>query len=147
MKEYIKNILVPYLVAKREELGLQPTHAALALFDVFRGQCTEQILSLLEKHNVHFVNVPTNTTAKLQPLDISVNKSAKDFLREQFDEWYASKIMAAGDNAIVDLRLTILKPVSASWMIHFYDYIRAKPTIIKNEFRGAGISEALGIMD
>ena len=52
-------------------------------------------------------------------------------------------------NAIVDLRLTILKPVpvSASWMIHFYDDIRAKLTIIKNGFCGAVISEALGIMD
>ena len=41
MKECIENILVPYLVAKREELGLQPTHPAPVLFDVFRGQCTE----------------------------------------------------------------------------------------------------------
>ena len=29
----------------------------------------------------------------LQPLDISVNKPAKDFLRDKFQEWYAEKVM------------------------------------------------------
>jgi hypothetical protein len=71
-----------------------------------------------------------------------VNKSAKDFLRGKFNEWYSTKIAEArDDDTIVDLRLAIPKPLSAQWMIQFFDYIRSKPDIIKNGFRYAGISE------
>ena len=145
MEEYIETILVPYITATRQELGLSSTHPALALFDVFRGQCTDKILSLLEKNSIHFVNVPANTTDRLQPLDISVNKSAKDFLREKFTHWYANKIAEADDNSVVDLRLSILKPLSATWMVQFHDYISSKPIIIVNGFHHAGISDILDI--
>ena len=47
----------------------------------FTGQNTEQVLKLLESNYIHFVQVPVNCTDRLQPLDISVNKAAKDFLR------------------------------------------------------------------
>ena len=43
----------------------------------------------------------------------------------------------------VDLRLSIAKPLGAQWMIKLYDYLKSKPDIIKNGFRGAGISDYL----
>ena len=67
----------------------QPT--ALVLY-TFRGQCTERILSKLEENNVRVVIIPANCTDRLQPLDLSVNKVAKDFLRTQFSNWYADQI-------------------------------------------------------
>ena len=36
--------------------------------------------------------MPANTTDCLQPLDISVNKPAKTFLKGKFEEWYATEI-------------------------------------------------------
>ena len=38
------------------------------------------------------VMVPASTTDCLQPLDVSVNKSAEDSLREKFHHWYAGEI-------------------------------------------------------
>ena len=32
--------------------------------------------------------MPANTTDQLQPLDISVNKPAKEFLKRKFEQWY-----------------------------------------------------------
>ena len=40
MIEYIKKIIIPYVQQKRNELKLSQAQAALALFDVFRGQQT-----------------------------------------------------------------------------------------------------------
>ena len=51
-------------------------------FDVFKGQITEDIFSLLEENNIIVVGVPAKCTDRLQPMDLAVNKSAKDFMCE-----------------------------------------------------------------
>ena len=50
------------------------------------------------------MTMPANTTKRLQPLDVSVNKPAKDFLRGRLNEWYAEKIVEGGKGCIVDIR-------------------------------------------
>lgn len=91
MKCYVENILVPFFIHKREALGLEETYTALVLFDRLRGQNTTEFLELLEAHNIHFVKIPPNTTDKLQPLDILVNKTTKDEMKKWFQEWYMQK--------------------------------------------------------
>ena len=92
MKEYIEKIILPYCAAQRQELKLSDDHPALAIFDVFRGQQTETILLLLEENHIYVVNVPANCTDRLQPMDLSVNKAAKEFMRSRFSEWYATEV-------------------------------------------------------
>ncbi len=58
MKRYIERIIIPFVAQKREALKLEKCHPALVLFDCFRGQTTAQIDSLLEKHNIHSVQIP-----------------------------------------------------------------------------------------
>ena len=82
---------------------------------------------------------------RLQPLDLSVNKAAKEFLRKQFNGWYSDKIYYQLRNGVkpmqsIDLRLSVVKPLGARWMISLYDYFKAKPEIIKNGFKEAGIT-------
>ncbi len=62
MKTYIEEIIVPYVKQKREELNLDNDHPALAIFDVFKGQCTEGVFALLEDNNIECVLVPANCT-------------------------------------------------------------------------------------
>jgi len=76
---YIENIIIPYVKKERESLGLSNDHSALVLFDVFKGQCTSHVLKLLKDNNILYVTVPGNCPDRLQPLDLSVNKPAKDF--------------------------------------------------------------------
>ena len=45
MLEYVNCIIILYVQSKRKELKLTSDHSALVLFDVFRGQCTEDIIS------------------------------------------------------------------------------------------------------
>ena len=84
---------------------------------------------------------------RLQPLDLSVNKSAKDFLRSQFQDWYAeqvfSQLQEGSDIIPIDLKLTAIKPLSASWLVSFYDYLKNKPNLIRNGFKEAGIIDCL----
>ena len=73
MKEYVDQIILPYIMQKRAELKLAPNHASLLLFDNFKAQCTEHLLTYINSHNVYIVLIPPNCTDKLQPLDVSVN--------------------------------------------------------------------------
>ena len=44
---------------------------------------------------------------------------------------------------LVDMRLSVMKPLSAKWIIETCQYLNANPTIIINGFRAAGIVDAL----
>ena len=92
MERYLDKILLPYITTTRAKCKMDATRPALVLFDTFCGQYTERILSKLEENNICVVTIPANCTDCLQPLDLSVNKAATDFLRTQFSNWYAVQI-------------------------------------------------------
>ena len=91
MVEYIQEVIVPYVECVREELN-KPEQAALAIFNNFKGQLTEKVLQELEDNNIQSVLVPANCTDRFQPMDLSVNKSIKSFLRSQFSTWYSQEV-------------------------------------------------------
>jgi len=115
------------------------------IFDEFKGQTTGNVLSCLNENNTLYVMVSPNCMGQLQPLDVSVNKPAKDFLRAKFRDWYAKKIFtqlveregSTGNSTInpVDLRLSVIKPIGAQWMIELYYYFKDHPQIIINGFK------------
>jgi len=50
------------------------------------------VLGVLRDNNILMALVPTNCTDRLQPLDVSANKSVKEFLGGKFHKWYAGKV-------------------------------------------------------
>ena len=140
--DYLNMILLPYIEEKRKALSV--TAPALVIFDRFKGQCTEAVLSLLEKNNILIAVVPGNCTDQLQPLDISVNKPAKEFLRGKFQTWYSDQICQTMKEGVaeksIDLKMSIVKPLGAQWLIELYNYMKSKPEIIVNGFHGSGIT-------
>ena len=149
MVAYVESIIIPYVRNVRDRLGVDDNQAALAIFDRFKGQLTPQITALLEKHNIQSVLVPPGCTDRLQPLDVSVNKSAKSFLKKEFQTWYAEKIThqlqscAVEDLEPVDLSTSQMKCVGAQWLVKLVDQLSQSPDIIVNEFIRSGISPSL----
>ena len=84
MLGYIEEVIVPFVDSVRDRLNVDQSQAALAIFDHFKGQLTDNVVQLLETFNIQSVLVPASCTDRLQPLDISVNKSAKSFLKSEF---------------------------------------------------------------
>ena len=118
-------------------------YPALILFDNFNAQCTEDLLKRIDEQNIYVILIPANCTDCLQPLDLSVNKSVKDFLKVAFQEWYAELVSSQfqkGQVELIDLRMSIVKPLEAKWMVNLYDYLQSKPEIVHNGFRAAGIT-------
>ena len=92
--DYINQILLPYVKRKRIELTLDANYPALVIFDRFKAQCTAKVLKMLEDNNIYIAIVPANCTDRLQPLDVSVNKPIKEYLRGQFQLWYSDQVCA-----------------------------------------------------
>ena len=60
-------------------------------------------------------------------------------MRREFQKWYAQQVydQLQGNNETtsVNLRLTIVKPLGAQWLISLCDYYKGKPDIVSNGFR------------
>ena len=88
-----------------------------------------------------------NCTDRLQPLDLSFNKSAKMFLRLRFQDWFAQQVAAQkrGEKPVepVDLHLNMMKPLGAQWMVELFNHFKVKSSIICNGFKVAGIADCL----
>ena len=130
------------------------TTPGVIIMDNFNGQVTEKVSSLLEKCHLHVCLLPANTTDLLQPMDISVNKPAKSFLKEQFSIWYSEQLLKQfedhGDVPLeditldpVDLSLANMKNIGAKWLVEATKYIADNPQFIVNGFVHAGICRAL----
>jgi len=134
MISYIKSVIVPYMTERRRQLGLDVKYSGLVILDEFKGQTTARVLNLLLHNNLLYVIVLPNCTDRLQPLDVSVNRAAKQFLRSKFENWYADSIVTQKNTGKeiepVNMRFSIVKLIAAKWMIDLYDYLVAHPQII-----------------
>ena len=135
MISYIESVIVPYMTEKRKQLGLDAKYTGLVIQDEFKGQTTTKVLNLL-RNNLPYVIVPPKCTDCLQSIDVSVNWTAKQLLRNKFENWNADNIAAqkSTSKAIewVDVILSVVKLMAAKWMTELYDYFVAHPEIIKN---------------
>ena len=144
----IKKILIPYIKRKREELNV-PNKPWLLICDVFKGQWTNAVKNAVKKSNGKMVSVPNNWPNYFQPLDRTVNKSSKDFIHEEAQSWYSQEIVkqmeaANGSDQIkVDVRISVVKPLHAKWMVKYYDYARTKPQLIISGWKESGIIDHL----
>ena len=107
--------MLPYVTQKRSELGLSSNHHSLVIFDRFKYRYTEVALKTLEDNNIDVLLVPANCTDRLQPLDISVNKVIKDFLRGEFQSWYADQVKIQLQNVRTNLDVNLVKPLGVTW--------------------------------
>ena len=153
MIEYIENIVIPYVENIREML-YTPSTPGLIIMDNFKGQITKKIDLLLEENHLHTCLLPANTTDILQPMELSVNKPAKSFIKDLFCKWYSEQLLqqfqAQDDVPLqyvvlepIDLSLPVLRNISAEWFVKMADYISSNPQFIVNGFVRAGICRAL----
>ena len=121
----------------------------MLICDVFKGQWTKAVKNVVKESNGKMFSVPNNWTNYFQPLDLTVNKSSKDFVRKEAQSWYSLEIvkqMEAGkrsDQIKVDVCVSVVKPLHAKWIVKYYDYSRTKPQLIIKGWKESGIIDDL----
>ena len=145
---FFEKIIFPYIKEMREVLKA-PTQKALVIMDNFSGQTTSTVFEKVEEEGIVLVMVPPGTTDRLQPLDVSTNKPSKDFLRERFRHWYAEQVhkqLQAGveDTAVkVNMGMPVMKEIGACWLTALYAKLCSESSLITNELKNVGISDAV----
>ena len=88
---------------------------------------TVEVINTYEEANILITNVPANMTKYYQPLDLTVNGHAEQFLKSKFTEWCSSRVRAYLDNGVsinnieVGSQLSKIKPIHAGWLVQFYN--------------------------
>ena len=60
--------------------------------DTFKGHSNDEVAKLCGKSNCVLIIGPHNLTNKFQPLDITVNKPAKSFIKDKYNVWYTEQV-------------------------------------------------------
>ena len=144
----VREIINPYIIKKRMELKLPETQKALIIWDVFKGQITPTVKRELQSLNIELVPVPANMIHFFQALDLTVNGSAKKFIRRKFVSYYSNEVSQFDsgkelNDVEVDFRLSKIKPLHAQWLIDKYNYFTTEKgsQIIIKGWKKAGIVE------
>ena len=121
----LNDIVIPYVAKEREKLGLNKGQAVLLIMDVFKGQMTDPILKVLSNINILLQSAPANFTYLFQPLHVQggPNTFVKCLMKKKFSEWHTVQITHAMDGGReldsigIELKLSIIKPLHAKWMM------------------------------
>ena len=119
---------MPCANSERQRL-LKPNQKAIVIFDVFRGQITDDVLTQYKDNNIEVVVVPANMTGLFQPLDLTFNGYAKKYCKSKFNHWYMSEITKQMDDGKsveevdVKLQLTRLKPLHVEWLTELHNHM------------------------
>ena len=84
--ELFEKVIFPYLKQAKASLKYPKEQVPLIIMGTFKGQDIGVILGLYEKHMCQVVIVPHNLSNKFQPLDITVNKPAKSYISNKYNE-------------------------------------------------------------
>ena len=147
--EFFDEIIFPYFEKKKEENGLHKEQHSLVIMDTFKGQDNDILKEFCSKNKCELVIVPHNLTNKFQPLDLSVNKAAKAFIQNQYNDWFSNQVARQLKNRIepadikISSKLSDLKPLHASWIVNLYNHMQEESELIEKGFNEAGISEAI----
>ena len=147
--QFFNEIIFPYLENIKHEKGYPSEQFSLIIMDTFKGQDNDTLKDLCRENNCAVVIVPHNLTNKFQPLDISVNKAAKAFIQNKYNDWFANHVSSQLQNGTdpanikISSKISELKPLHASWVVDLYHYLREEKEMVKNGFDSAGISDAI----
>ena len=145
----LEEIISPH---KCTEFKLPVNQKALLIWDAFRGQLTERVKEKLAALNIKCVYVPANMTHFFQPLDLTVNRCAKQRMKKEFVTYYSSAVKQQLDSGTdnedveVDFCLSVLKPMHAQWLVNLYNIFtstKGAEAILKG-WKKSGI---LGLLD
>ena len=109
----------------------------MLIVDEHTAHMTGEIRPAIAECNTVLEFVPGGYTAKLQCMDVGLNKPFKDRVRDQFDHWLASKLEAAQPEATI-------KPTREDVAIWINNaWLKMKKRTMANTWRRIGIDHSI----
>ena len=142
-----KNVLKPYIDEQRKKYGGKQTKA-LVIFDYHKSNLHREVYDYMELENWCWKIVPEHCIDHCQPMDLSVNKMFKLYLRQQWTNWYGEQLMMqlkSGKDITkvkVDTTLTFLKPIHAQWVQTAFGKLKDNKTAMKKGWAMMGLNKS-----
>ena len=137
MKQYIKEIILPYYNKQIEENKLAANSKMMLILDAWSVHKSEEFRMHLRMHYpfISLVFVPANCTSKLQVADVALQRPFKHGVRNRFDQWAAQTIKAQIKNGSVTgltpyMRMKSIKPMIVQWCIQSWQKLREEKQFI-----------------
>jgi hypothetical protein len=136
MRQWITDVLVPYLNALRERLGLHPSQKALLIIDVWSVHRSAEFQDWLRKThpNILIDFVPGGCTGIGQPLDVGLNRPFKHAVKVAYHAWLVDTLLEQrrkNKKMDLDTGLPVLRDASVGWIWQGYKAIQNKELILK----------------
>ena len=115
---FFNKIVFPHFKNVRKAKGY-PDEQMRLIMDTFKGQGSDEVAKLCRKNNCDLIIVPHNLTNNFQPLDITVNKPAKNFIKDKYNVWHTEQVAKqlnegkAPAEGEIFLNLSEIKPLHA----------------------------------
>ena len=90
--EFFDEILFPYLQQVKEEKGLPQEQHSFVIMGTFKEQDNGILKEFCSKNRCEIVIVPHNLTNKFQTSGLTVNKAAKAFIQNQYNDWFSDQV-------------------------------------------------------
>jgi len=144
MLQFIDKVVVPYVNSVRGGLPLpQCDQQVVAIFDVYKSHSSPSVISKLKENGITPLFVPACCTDRLQPLDLTVNRSYIELLKQRFHDWYTARLLETmdgdADMFTVDLKTSTIKPVHAQWLVSTNQLIGTRRDVIRRLVEKAGL--------
>ena len=127
MLKWISDIWVKY--TKRRP--------SLLFLDTFSAHLTDKVKDAFQNSNTTVLVIPDGCTSILQPLDVSINKPIKAYMR---NSWVQYMLEHSDDEVIKKPP----KQLVVSWMEEANEKLDSNLCIVKKSFLVTGLSNALG---
>ena len=132
-----EQLLLDWLDRIHNNLNIPPSKEGILVFDRCSVHTKDSIKDSLEKIGKKMFLIPGGCTGLLQPLDVSINKPFKDYLRQYFQEWFQN----VGSTIQNTTPQGYLKPPSFGiifkWVLGAWN--RVQEETIKHSFKYCGI--------
>ena len=112
---------------------------SLLVWDMFRAHCCDSVKEKLKEYRTRQAVIPGGCTSVLQPLDVSINKPFKTYLRKLWNTW-----MVSGEKEFTKsgaMKRPGLSLVDMQWVKEAWESI--SDDIIIRSFKKCGISNAM----
>ena len=115
MNRWIDLVLVPWKDSKAP--GIVP----ILVLDVYRVHMMGTIVNRIQSLGIEVIHIPAGCTYLCQPVDVGVNKSIKNGMREKWEDW-----MMEGDGIVHGAAKEPSCQLVAKWLVEVYRRIPAQ---------------------
>jgi hypothetical protein len=138
MREYITDVIVPYVLRRQQEHSLPADPHVVLVLDVWAVHKSEEFRRFIRTHHprIHLVYVPANCTSQLQVADVMLQRPFKHGIRQRFNAWAATvlkKQIDAGEIVGLTpfLKMGVIKPLILEWMLGSWAQMQHGSALIK----------------